>query len=67
MSRSVQDIEKAIAELPKDQLMEFRAWYQEFDSNAWDDQIERSAKSGKLDSLAEQAIADHKAGKSRKL
>jgi len=67
MARTVEDIEKAITELPQDQLRQFRAWYEEFDSDAWDEQIERDATAGKLDSLADAAIADHKAGKSKKL
>lgn len=67
MASTVQDIEKAIAELPQEQLKEFRAWYQEFDANAWDQQIQTDIETGKLDSLAEQALAAHKTGKSRPL
>ena len=67
MSRTVEDIEKAITKLPQDQLKEFRSWYEKYDSDAWDEQIERNAAKGKLDALAEAAIADHEAGKSKKL
>ena len=67
MARNVEDIEKAITQLPQDQLKEFRAWYEKFDSDAWDEQIERDAAAGKLDSLADAAISDHKAGKSKEL
>jgi hypothetical protein len=67
MSRTVEDIEKAITQLPQDQLKEFRAWYEKFDSDAWDEQIERDAAAGKLDSLADAAISDHRAGKSKEL
>ena len=67
MTNTVEDIEKAITKLPREQLRQFRAWYEEFDSNAWDKQIEEDATVGKLDALAETAIADHKAGKSKKL
>ena len=67
MARTVEDIEKAIAQLPQDQLREFRAWYEKYDSDAWDEQIERDTAAGKLDALAEVAIADHEAGKSKKL
>jgi len=34
---------------------------------AWDQQIEADAKAGKLDALADEALADHRAGRSRKL
>ena len=67
MARTVEDIEKAVAELPQDQLREFRAWYEKFDADAWDDQIQSDIASGKLDSLAEAAIAEHMDGKSTKL
>ena len=50
-----------------DELREFREWYEKFDSDAWDEQINNDAGSGKLDSLPDAAIAEHKAGKSRKL
>ena len=64
---SVKELEKSIANLPPDQLKEFRRWYEEFDVDAWDKQIENDAVAGKLDFLAEGAIADHKAGQTRKL
>ena len=67
MARNVEDIEKAITQLPQDQLKEFRAWYEQFDSDAWDEQIERDAAAGKLDSLADAAISDHRVGKSKEL
>ena len=67
MARTVEEVEKAVAQLPQDQLRQFRAWYQEFDSEAWDVQIEKDISSGKLDALAANAIADHKAGKSKEL
>ena len=61
MGKTVEDIEKAVSELPQDQLRVFRAWYERFDSDAWDEQIEKDAAGGKFDALAEAAIADHKA------
>jgi len=67
MARTVEEVEKAVTQLPQDQLRQFRAWYEKFDSEAWDDQIEEDVASGKLDTLAEAAIADHKAGKTKKL
>ncbi len=67
MARTIENIEKEIAQLPQDQLRQFREWYEQFDSDVWDKQIESDAASGKLDGLAGTAIADHKAGKSKKL
>lgn len=67
MARKIEEIEKEIKQLSPDQLKEFRAWYEEFDSNTWDKQIEEDTQNGKLDDLAGKAIADHKAGKTKKL
>ncbi len=64
---SVEQIEKEISQLPQDQLMKFREWYEKFDSNIWDQQLENDAKNGKLDSLANAAIAEHQAGKTKEL
>jgi hypothetical protein len=50
---TVEDIEKAVAKLTPEQLAKFRAWFDEFDARLFDARIERDAKSGKLDGLAE--------------
>jgi hypothetical protein len=49
------------------ELAEFRQWFAEFDSNAWDRQIEQDATSGKLDQFAAEALADYRAGSARQL
>jgi hypothetical protein len=64
---TINEIERAIAELPPDQLARFRKWFDEFDAKAWDAQFERDANSGKLDRVAGKAIAEHRAGKSKEL
>jgi hypothetical protein len=67
MASTVKEIEQAIAQLPKDQLAEFRAWYEQFDAEVWDRQIEEDIAAGKLDALADVAIADHRAGRTKQL
>jgi hypothetical protein len=64
---TVSEIEKAVAELSPEELARFREWFEEFDAQAWDEQIEADAKSGKLDSLADQARRDYRAGKAKEL
>jgi hypothetical protein len=64
---TAEDIEKAIEQLPPQELARFRAWFEAFDSDQFDAAIERDARAGKLDALAEEAIAAHRAGKSRDL
>ncbi len=65
--RTVEDIEQALAELPPDKLAEFRAWFETFDAARFDESIERDAKAGRLDRLAEQALTDFRAGRAREL
>jgi len=64
---TLEDIEKAVAELPADQLERFRAWFEELEAIRFEQKIERDAKAGKLDKLAEQALADFRAGRTREL
>jgi hypothetical protein len=64
---TVEDLEKAVTELPADQLAEFRAWFEAFEAARFDERIERDVKAGRLDRLAEQALADLRAGRAREL
>jgi hypothetical protein len=54
-------LEKKVSGLSAEELAEFRRWFAEFDSAAWDRQIERDVKAGKLDALADEALRDHAA------
>ena len=64
---SVEDIEKAISKLKPDELAKFRAWFEAFEAARFDQKIERDAKAGKLDHLADQALADFRKGRAREL
>jgi hypothetical protein len=64
---NVEDIEKAIESLAPGDLARFRAWFDNFDAARFDEKIERDARNGKLDKLANDAIAAHHAGHSREL
>jgi hypothetical protein len=63
----IEQIEDHIRNLSPEELAKFRAWFAEFDAQAWDRQIEADSKAGKLDRLIEKSLAEHKAGKSRPL
>lgn len=67
MSTTAEDLEKAVEQLPPLELARFRAWFETFDTERFDAAIERDAKAGKLDSLADEALATHRAGRSRDL
>ncbi|ESZ41874.1 hypothetical protein [Mesorhizobium sp. L2C066B000] len=60
-------IEKSVAELSPDELKAFAAWFEALQADMWDRQIEADAQSGRLDKHAEQALADHRAGRTRPL
>jgi hypothetical protein len=64
---SIQTIERAIKQLPAQELEEFRKWFAKFDETAWDTQIEADANAGKLDALAAEALAEYQNGKAREL
>ena len=65
MAKSAEEISEEIMQLPQDQLQKFREWYEVFDSEKWDDQIASDANDGKFDEIADRAIKEYKAGKSR--
>jgi len=67
MTKTVEEIEKAVSQLNEVELKKFRVWYEKFDSKVWDEQIEKDISEGKLDNLADKAISDHRGGSSRKL
>jgi hypothetical protein len=62
---TLSDLEKAVAKLAPDELARFRAWFDEFDAARFDEKIERDAKAGKLDPLADAALIDFRSGLSR--
>lgn len=63
----VEDIEKAVAALAPRELVQFRAWFEAFDAARFDVKIEADAAGGALDGLAEEALADARAGRTRRL
>jgi hypothetical protein len=63
----IEEIEKAIADLSPAELDAFRTWFEEFDAARFDEKIARDAAEGRLDSLAEGELADHRARRSRPL
>ena len=60
---TLQEIEKAVQDLSPDQLVEFREWFVEYDQALWDKQLERDVASGRLDSLADEALEDLRNGR----
>ena len=63
----VENIEQEVQELTPSELAAFRRWFLEFDAQVWDHQIEEDVRKGKLDKLADEALAAYRAGKSKEL
>jgi len=64
---TVEEIETAITQLPKDQFWKLTDRVIALREDEWDRQIEADAKSGKLDKLFEQADRDFEAGRCKEL
>ena len=61
----LEELEQEIKKLSREELRSFRRWFLEQEAEEWDGQIEEDAQAGKLDKLADNALRDHVAGKSR--
>ena len=59
----ISKIEVAVAKLSREDLSVFRDWFQEFDAQAWDKQFENDVSAGRLDTLADEALCDLRAGR----
>ncbi len=64
---TVQDIERAIERLPRDQFAQIHDWIVEKDWHKWDAQIESDSAAGKLDFLLEEAMQDADSEETRPL
>jgi Mg/Co/Ni transporter MgtE len=64
---SVEELEKAITKLSSKERTRLLRLLEEMDAAEVDANLERDIKAGKFDQLAEQALADHKAGKTKPL
>ena len=63
----IEKIEEEIRRLNRDELTDLRNWFREYDADEWDREIEDDIRAGKLDKLAEEALVEHRAGKSKQL
>ncbi|QLE59580.1 hypothetical protein [Nostoc sp. TCL26-01] len=64
---TLEQIEAAILMLSSDEFQQFRQWFFDVDYQRWDEQIEQDIADGKLDALAEEAIADYEASHSQRM
>jgi hypothetical protein len=67
MMSTLEKLEAEITKLPEEEFAKFREWFDDYAADMWDRQIERDAKGGKLDKLAERALQHDRAGRTTKL
>jgi len=60
---SVEEILTSIESLSREEFVRLREWFYERDWERWDREIESDSKSGKLDFLVKEALAEKADGK----
>jgi preprotein translocase subunit SecA len=63
----LEQIEKSISALSDEELKALAVWFDELRWQRWDRQIEDDSNAGRLDALANEALADFRAGRTRPL
>jgi hypothetical protein len=63
----LEQIENSVSTLSDEELKAFAEWFAELQWQRWDRQIEADAEAGKLNKLAEEALADFHSGRTRPL
>ena len=63
----VEELANEVQQLNRQELAAFRDWFRKYDSDAWDREIEEDVSAGRLDKLASEAIAEHRAGRTKEL
>jgi hypothetical protein len=58
----VQALASEIQNLTPRELVEFRKWFEDYDNELWDRQIEADSKAGKFDQLEAEALAEFDRG-----
>lgn len=64
---TVEEITAAIERLPAEQVTRLQAWLAAYADQIWDEQIERDERAGRLDKLIDQALEEHRAGRTKPL
>ena len=64
---TITELEQAVTQLSEEELVRFRAWFDEYFAEIWDKQIEDDAKAGRLDKLIAEVTEEYNAGLSKPL
>lgn len=60
---TIEELERAVRQLPPEDLAAFRAWFADFDAEVWDRELEEDIQAGRLDALADEALDDLREGR----
>ena len=63
----LEKLEREIERLDRKEIAALRDWFQKYDADEWDRQIEKDARGGRLDRLAEEALEAYGAGRTKEL
>ena len=63
----VEQLEREVESLRPEELAVFRAWFAEYDWQAWDRQLERDVAAGKLDRFAAEALGEYELGETTEI
>jgi hypothetical protein len=63
----IEEVVNEVQRLSRQELAAFREWFRKYDSDEWDKEIEEDVLAGRLDTLANEAIAEHKGGRTKEL
>jgi len=63
----VEDLERAVRQLSREDLIAFRRWFAEFDQQLWDRELEQDVAAGRLDRFADEALEELRQGRTRPL
>ena len=63
----IQIAEHEVKKLNRTSLAAFRNWFLKYDAAAWDDQLEKDIRAGKLAKFAREALRAHRSGQTKQL
>jgi len=64
---TIAEIQNAVVKLPEPEYKSFLKWFEHFEEEKWDRELESHINSGKLSAFGEKAISEFKKGKCQKL
>ena len=63
----IEALEREVAKLNREELATFRAWFLEYDSEAWDREFEQDVAAGRLDKFAAEVLEEQSKGKTKEV